>query len=482
MDALVKTPAVIAVDLDGTLTPTDTLHEAALCLLRDSPLNLLALPFWLMRGKAALKAQVAARAALDVTVLPYNLPLIAWLKDQRAAGAKIVLSTASDRRVAQAIADHLGVFDDVIASDGTTNNAGPNKRAALDARYGEGGYDYAGNSTSDMPVWAGARQAIVVNASAALARRAAGVTTVAKVFPGHAITPRQWRKLFRVHQWLKNLLQFVPLLAAHEAGNLHALATLLLAFVAFSLCASAVYMTNDLLDLESDRRHPSKRHRPFASAAVPIKLGVTLAPVCAVASLGLGLLVGRTFTVWLVFYFLLTCAYSLRLKRLALIDCLTLAALYTLRIIAGAAAVAITLSFWLLAFSVFIFLSLAFVKRYAELQLLAGAGNDHAHGRGYLVADAPVVQALGIAAGYAAVLVLALYLHGETVVTLYAQPELIWFAVPLMLFWVSWVWMKAHRGEMHDDPIVFALKDRASLVIAQLVALCFLLANQGLGG
>jgi 4-hydroxybenzoate polyprenyltransferase len=183
-----------------------------------------------------------------------------------------------------------------------------------------------------------------------------------------------------------------------------------------------------------------------------------------------------------VFYFVLTCAYSLRLKRIALVDCLTLAALYTLRVIAGAAAVAITLSFWLLAFSVFIFLSLAFVKRYAELQLQAGAGNLQAHGRGYMVADAPVVQALGIAAGYAAVLVLALYLHGETVVTLYAQPELIWFAVPLILFWVSWVWMKAHRGEMHDDPIVFALKDKASLAVAQLVALCFLLADQGLGG
>jgi 4-hydroxybenzoate polyprenyltransferase len=241
-------------------------------------------------------------------------------------------------------------------------------------------------------------------------------------------------------------------------------------------------MTNDLLDLESDRRHPSKRHRPFASAAVPIRLGAVLAPLCACASLGLGLLAGPTFTAWLVFYFLLTCAYSLRLKRLALVDCLTLAALYTLRIIAGAAAVAIALSFWLLAFSVFIFLSLAFVKRYAELRLQAGAGNSHAHGRGYTVGDAQVVQTLGIAAGYAAVLVLALYLHGETVATLYAQPELIWFAVPLILFWVSWVWMKAHRGEMHDDPIVFAMKDKASLAVVQLIALAFLLADRGLGG
>jgi 4-hydroxybenzoate polyprenyltransferase len=240
-------------------------------------------------------------------------------------------------------------------------------------------------------------------------------------------------------------------------------------------------MANDLLDLDSDRKHPRKRHRPFAAAAVPIAMGAVLAPLFAIASLLLGLMVGAAFTVWLVIYFLLTCAYSLWLKRLALIDCLTLAALYTLRIIAGAAAVAISLSFWLLAFSVFIFLSLAFVKRYAELQVQAQAGNSHAHGRGYAVSDAPLVQTLGITAGYAAVLVLALYLHGETVVTLYAQPELIWFAVPLMLFWVSWVWMKAHRGEMHDDPIVFAIKDKASLAVAALIAISFVLATKGLG-
>jgi 4-hydroxybenzoate polyprenyltransferase len=288
--------------------------------------------------------------------------------------------------------------------------------------------------------------------------------------------------VFRVHQWLKNALLFVPLLAAHQMSNIPSLSTLILAFVSFSLCASAVYMANDLLDLDSDRKHPRKRNRPFASAAVPIVTGAVVAPLFAIASFALGLLVGAGFAACLVIYFLLTCAYSLWLKRLALIDCLTLAGLYTLRIVAGAAAVAISLSFWLLAFSVFIFLSLAFVKRYAELQVQAGIGNSHAHGRGYSVTDAPLVQTLGVTAGYAAVLVLALYLHGETVVTLYAQPEFIWFAVPLMLFWVSWVWMKAHRGEMHDDPIVFAVKDKASLAVAALIAISFSLAAMRMGG
>jgi 4-hydroxybenzoate polyprenyltransferase len=480
-----KTPAdlgaVIAVDLDGTLTLTDTLHESALYLLRDSPLNVLALPFWLLGGKAALKAKVADRVDLDVATLPYNTALIDWLKEERAAGKRLVLCTATDIRVAQAIADYLGFFDEVLASNGTTNNIGINKRAALEAKYGVKGYDYAGNSAADIAVWAGARQAVVVNASDAITKQAAQVATVSEVIPPQAVTLSHWLEMLRVHQWLKNLLLFVPLFAAHQIGNVQSLSTLIFAFVSFSLCASAVYMANDLLDLKSDRKHPRKRHRPFACAAVPIKMGVVLAPLFATASLLLGLVVGTAFTAWLVVYFLLTCAYSLWLKRLALIDCLTLATLYTLRIIAGAAAVAITLSFWLLAFSVFIFLSLAFVKRYAELQVQAQAGNSYAHGRGYAVTDAPLVQTLGITAGYAAVLVLALYLHGETVVTLYAQPELIWFAVPLMLFWVSWVWMKAHRGEMHDDPIVFAIKDKASLAVAALIAISFALATKGIG-
>jgi 4-hydroxybenzoate polyprenyltransferase len=473
------TEIVIAVDLDGTLTLTDTLHESVVALVRDNPLSLFALPFWLLQGKAALKAKVADRVDLDVTTLPYNQPLIDWLKENRAAGKKIVLCTATNERIAHAVAQHLQLFDEVIASDAATNIKSGNKRKALEERFGANGFDYAGNSSADIEVWAGARQAIVVNASGEVKDKAARVATVSKVFPPQAITLSHWRRVFRVHQWLKNALLFVPLLAAHQLGNIQSLSTLLLAFISFSLCASAVYMANDLLDLDSDRKHPRKRNRPFAAAAVPIYAGAVLAPVFAIASLALGLLVGTAFTVWLVIYFLLTCAYSLWLKRLALIDCLTLAALYTLRIIAGAAAVAISLSFWLLAFSVFIFLSLAFVKRYAELQVQAGIGNSHAHGRGYAVTDAPLVQTLGIAAGYAAVMVLALYLHGETVVTLYAQPELIWFAVPLMLFWVSWVWMKAHRGEMHDDPIVFAIKDKASLVVAVSIAASFLLATKG---
>jgi len=473
---------VIAVDLDGTLTYTDTLHESVVALVRDNPLSLFMLPFWLFKGKAALKAKVANSVDLDVTTLPYNQPLIDWLKENRSAGKKIVLCTAANDRIAQAVSQHLQLFDEVIASDSITNIKSNNKRKALEKRYGLKGYDYAGNSSADIEVWAGSAKAIVVNASNAVKEKASRVACVSKVFSPQPINMSLWRKVFRVHQWLKNTLLFVPLLASHQLDNIQSLFTLILAFFSFSICASAVYIINDLLDLESDRIHPRKRLRPFALAAVPIAVGAVIAPIFAIASLLLGLMVGAAFTAWLVIYFVLTNAYTLQLKRYALIDCLTLAALYTLRIIAGAAAVSITLSFWLLAFSVFIFLSLAFVKRYAELQVQAGIGNSHAHGRGYAVTDAPLIQTLGITAGYAAVLVLALYLNSETVITLYYRPELIWFSVPLMLFWLSWVWMKAHRGEMHDDPIVFTIKDKASLSVASIITALFLIATKGLGG
>lgn len=472
---------VIAVDLDGTLTFTDTLHESVVALIRDNPLMLFALPFWLFQGKSVFKAKLADYVELDVKTLPYNQPLIDWLMAEKTAGKKIVLCTATNERIAQAVANHLQLFDEVIASDAATNIKSSNKRKALDERFGFKLYDYAGNSSADIEVWAGAAHAIVVNASDGIKDRAEQATPVSKVFPAQAITFSHWHRVFRMHQWLKNTLLLVPLLAAHQFDNIQSMFTLILAFISFSLCASAVYMCNDLLDLDSDRKHPRKCNRPFAAASVPIYMGAILTPIFAIASLLLGLMVGKAFTIWLFIYFLLTCAYSLWLKRLVLIDCLTLAALYTIRIIAGGAAFAISLSFWLLAFSVFIFLSLAFVKRYAELKVQAQVGNSYAHGRGYAVSDASLVQTLGIAAGYAGVLVLSLYLQGEKMVALYARPELIWLAVPLLLFWVSWVWIKAHRGEMHDDPIVFAVKDKASLAVTALTAISFLLATNGLG-
>jgi 4-hydroxybenzoate polyprenyltransferase/phosphoserine phosphatase len=468
---------VIAVDLDGTLSLSDTLHESALKLFGASPHIALLFPFWLVAGKAVLKARISERAALNPQTQPYNRELLAWLAEQKAAGRKLALCTAADHRIANAIADHLGIFDYVFASDGKINLSGDRKRVLLEEQFGARGFDYVGNSAADVPIWAGARRAIVVNASASTHRKAGRVAEIGKTLPRHTSTIAGWARALRVHQWIKNLLLFVPLVAAHRAGDLPSLLAVLAAFFAFCLCASAVYILNDLLDLEHDRRHPRKRHRPFASASMSLADGVAGAFALAAACLFFTFYAGASFAGWLLGYFLLTCAYSLWLKRIVLVDGLTLAALYTLRIIAGAAAAGVPLSFWLLAFSTFMFLSLAFVKRYAELQLQAAQGQDTAHGRGYLVTDAPLVQTLGIASGYAAVTVLALYLNGETVVVLYQTPQFIWAAIPLMLFWVNWVWLKAHRNQMHDDPIVFAVKDRASQIVAALTVAVFGLAS-----
>lgn len=452
----------LVVDLDGTLIHSDMLHESALRMLRERPLSVLAIPYWLVRGKAWLKQRLAADFNEAADTLPYNVPFLDWLKGQRAAGRMLVLCTASDQKIAHEIARTLGIFDEVMASDGQVNLAGIHKARALEARFGRSGFDYAGNSEADLAVWRSARRAVVINAGDRLATRASAICEVEHHMPPTRAGMTAWLRALRPHQWLKNTLLCVPLVAAHQLRVVALWEQLALAFLAFSMCASAVYILNDLTDLDSDRRHPRKRHRPFASGALPAWKGVVLAPLLVLAAAGLATIVGPAFLGWLALYFVVTCGYSWGLKRLTLIDCLTLAMLYTLRIVAGAAAAGLMLSFWLLAFSVFLFMSLAFVKRYAELSVSENDGRNLIPGRGYAPTDAPLVQTMGISAGYAAVLVLALYLNSEAVLKLYRSPELIWGAVPVMLFWVSWVWMQAHRGRMHDDPLVFAVKDPAS--------------------
>lgn len=470
----------LIVDLDGTLILTDMLHESALRSLRERPLATMFIPLWLAQGKALLKRKLAAQHDFDPSLLPYRTDLLEWLKEQKAQGRTLILCTASDQFFAQAIAEHLDIFDEVMSSDGETNLSGTRKAEALELRFGAMGFDYAGNSTTDLAVWRRSRRAIVVNAPAGLAGKVRAVCEIEREFAAQRLGPKDWLRMFRVHQWLKNLLLFVPLFAAHQIDQPQAWLSLIMAVLSFSLCASSVYIGNDLLDLESDRMHPRKRNRPFASGRVPAWVGVAVAPVLLLASVLLGTLVGIKFLACLAAYFTLTCLYSLWLKRIVLIDCLTLAMLYTLRIIAGAAAAGLGLSFWLLAFSVFLFLSLAFVKRYAELEVQTSSGNKKAHGRGYYTSDAPLVMNLGVTSGYASVLVLALYLNSDAVLKLYRTPEIVWGAVPIMLFWVSWMWMRAHRGEMHDDPLVFAVKDKASLVAGAIFSVLLLLGATGI--
>lgn len=470
---------VIAVDLDGTITYTDTLHESVLNILKNVPIILFFFPIWLLKGRAYFKARVAESkySQLDINNLPYNESFIKWLKEEKYKGKKIVLCSATNELIASAVAEHLKLFDDVMASTDIINLKSLNKRKALDRKYGEKGYCYAGNSSSDIPIWAGSKEAILVNTSQKVLAKVARVATVSKVFPSYRNIGSDFFKALRCHQWLKNLLLFVPFLAAHQFDSIETIRLLMLSFFSFCVCASSVYIINDLLDLESDRHHPRKRHRPFAAGKLPVAAGMTFAPLLVGISLTFGLMVSLDFLIILCLYFLLSSAYSLFLKRIALVDCLTLAALFTLRIIAGAVAISLTLSFWLMAFSVFIFLSLALLKRYAELIVQKQAGNSHLFGRSYIFEDAILLQTLGISAGYISTLVLALYMRSEDVTKLYSQPELVWFVIPLLLFWISWVWLKANRGVMHDDPIVFAAKDKASLMVAGLTMLVYILAS-----
>ena len=458
----------LCVDLDGTLIRTDLLHESTLKLLRGAPHLLAALPLWLASGKASLKRQIAGRVDLDVASLPFDEELLDWIREQRAGGRRVVLCTASDAKFAGQIAGHLGLFDEVIASDGRTNVSARRKAALLEERFGKGGFDYVGNSPDDMHVWSKARHAIVVGATEALAAEARERFAVEREFRRPSPGPFIWLRAMRLHQWLKNLLVFLPLAGAHQLSNLALLTHAALAFVAFGLCASSVYILNDLMDLESDRRHPRKRRRPFAAGAISLVGGALFSALLLAAALAIGLAVTPAFVGWLAAYFGVTLAYTLFLKRRVIVDCLTLGGLYTLRIVAGGAAVGIAPSFWLLAFSLFLFLSLAFVKRYSELMIVAKTEQTGAHGRGYQAGDLSIVQTMGVASGFTAVMLMALYINGDTVTRLYSHLEVLWLTIPVLLYWVSRMWMQAHRGNMDDDPVIFAVKDKYSLACGVL--------------
>jgi 4-hydroxybenzoate polyprenyltransferase len=465
----------LCVDLDGTLTPVDSLHESLLSLVRQSPRALPGLPSWLGRGKAGFKGEVAARVQFDAQSLPYREPLLNWLRAERASGRRLVLATAAHRSVAEEVARHLQLFDEVVASDAKHNLSGENKRRALAERFGEKGYDYVGNAPADEAVWKSARKAVVVGAEP-LVQRAQRVSEVSQVFAVERPRAVAWLKAMRLHQWIKNVLVFVPALLAHRILDARVLSECLLAFLAFGLCASSVYLVNDLLDLSADRRHPRKRSRPFAAGTLSARSGLLAAGLLLAATMAVAAAVNLAFCAALTGYYVTTWAYSLRLKHAAPVDVMTLAGLYTLRIVAGAAAASVALSFWLLAFSVFLFLSLGIVKRYAELDGARQAGKTGSFGRRYSATDLSVLMSLGTSAGYCAIIVMALYLNSAESQALYRHTQPLWLICPLMLYWISRVWLLTARGQMHDDPIVFALRDRISLVVAGLMAAALLLA------
>jgi len=466
----------LCVDLDGTLVRTDVLLESIFALLKQNFIYVLFLPLWLLKGKAYFKQQIADRVELDVEHLPYHDEFLDYLKQQKALGRHLVLATASNLKFAEQIALHLGLFETVLASDNQKNLSGRRKRQCLVDTFGESGFDYAGNAKVDLEVWSHAEGVILVTPEAGVQEQAERLGRIKKIFPGQQACVSTYIKAMRLHQWVKNLLIFVPLVLSHQIYDLTLLAQAILAFLTFGLCASSVYLLNDLLDLPADRRHPSKRDRPLAAGSLPIKQGALLIPVLLLIGFTIALALPVEFLLVLTLYFVVTLAYSVWFKQAALVDVLVLAALYTLRIIAGTAAVAVDYSFWLLAFAMFLFLSLALVKRYSELMAQPEDNDQFLHGRGYRIGDLDILSQFGSSSGYMAVLVLAFYINSSEIRLLYSYPEAIWMLCPILLYWISRVWLLARRGEMHEDPVVFAIQDVRSRWLA-LITLAILWAG-----
>jgi len=464
----------LVVDLDGTLVRSDTLIEMAFELLGRFPLRAFNLPLWLWSGRAVLKRRLVESIDIDVTTLPYEKAVLSRIREAQAQGRPVYLVSASDQQLVRAVADHLGMFDGWFASDGATNLSGTAKATRLVEEFGEEKFDYIGNGRADLPVWERAATAIAVDPSPRVGRRLSefqkSVERIVTAKPRHP-----WLTLLRPNQWSKNALLGVPLLTSHQFSP-SAVVLALLAAIGFSACASAAYILNDLVDIQADRGHPSKRKRPFASGDVSFATGAILGALCLILATVLACAVSVELLGVMAIYLVITIGYSLFLKRKMMIDVVTLAGLYTIRVVAGAVAIRVPMSEWLLTFSMFIFLSLALIKRYSELAIRFEEGLPDPTNRNYKIDDLPVVLTLAAASGYCAVIVLALYLSSDAVRALYAHPSFLWLVCPLVIYWISRILLRSHRRMLHDDPIVYAMKDKVTWATAALIIVVGLVA------
>ena len=474
-----KVPLVV--DLDGTLVRTDLMVESAIDLLARRPSLLLAALSSLLHGKARFKEFLANGFVFDPSSLPFRSEVLSAIYSQREAGGEVVLATASTETIGRRVASALGLFSKVLTSTSSHNLSGSNKAQALVDLFGARGFDYVGDSSKDIAVWKASRMAYLVGDNQA-ARRAfnkleGGIRLVER---DRMHTLLKWPKALRLHQWSKNFLVFVPGIAAHQILDPVIFLNLVLSFTTFGLVASAVYLINDVFDLQQDRTHPVKRSRPIANGDISVLKASSASLALLVGAATVSSLLPAEFKQALLAYFLITTAYTLGLKRILMVDVVTLAGLYTLRIVAGGLAVGISVSSWLLAFSFFIFLSLSFVKRSSELIQVSRDGAENVFGRAYKPVDLPVVNALGVGAGLISVLVFALYLDSPVVGNLYETSQVLWGGVPILAFWISYVWVRAGRGEVDQDPVLFAIRDKVSLISGSLLLVIFLLAQTGL--
>lgn len=457
------------VDLDGTLVLSDMMLEQILGLMKRNPLGWPKVFYWFTKGRPHLKEKLQETVAIDPATLPYNRPLLKDLRKEAATGRRLYLATGADKGVATAIADHLDIFSGVLASDGKVNLVGEAKLQAIEQEVKGEPFAYIGDSKKDLPIFRKAAAYSLVNPSNALKAQCLPLGESETIYQSTSMVLGTILKALRPHQWTKNVLVFVPLLTAHAWQDPLNITKAAVAFLAFCAMASATYLINDMLDIQSDRHHPEKRNRPFASGTLPIGTGLMLVPLFFAMGLVLGWLLGLPFFTVVLIYFFTSQLYSVYLKSLPLLDVTALAGLFTLRVFSGAYAIGVPLSHWLLAFSMFLFFSLAFVKRYAELHNLRSRGGQVTLGRGYSVDDIDQLALFGVISGFMSVLVLALYLSSPEVEVLYRKPEILWLLCPVFLLWINWIWMAAKRGNMHEDPILFAFKDPASYIAGCLM-------------
>jgi 4-hydroxybenzoate polyprenyltransferase/phosphoserine phosphatase len=465
----------LVVDLDGTLVRTDLLVEAAFAHLGAAPLRCFGLLRAALRGRAALKARIAAVTDLGVTELPYDEDVLSLIRQAKRDGRPVFLASASHERYVGKVANHLGLFDGWFGSSHDINLTAGAKALRLAEAFGRQSFDYVGNDRADLPVWVVARRRIAVRASASVRARLQAVDREATFLPNTSDRFPAWLRLLRVHQWSKNLLVLVPLLTGHWFTRT-AFAQSAGAFFAFSLAASSIYIFNDLVDIEADRRHPTKRQRPLAAGTLPIVSAVLVAPLLLSMAMALAFWVSALFGGVLCLYVALSTAYTFSIKRKIMVDVIALAALYTLRVLGGSAAIGAMPSEWILGFSMFIFTTMALIKRYVELATRMDAGLPDPSNRNYRKSDLSVIAALAAGAGFNAVTVFAIYISSDAARHLYRHPLTLWLICPVLMYWLARALIVAHRRAMHDDPIVFALRDRNSLLAFGLIGLIMLVA------
>ncbi|MCF8032848.1 MAG: UbiA family prenyltransferase [Desulfarculaceae bacterium] len=457
----------LCVDLDGTLLLGDSLWYAVATLLHHAPFAFLRIAATIFKGKAHFKAALCQEALKYDIVFSYNNDVLHWLQEEKKSGRPLYLVTGADRRIAEIVTKQVAVFDGMMTSDGETNLTSGNKAKALATKFGASNYDYIGDSVKDMAACRQAQKAYLVRPTRSLLNKYQAQGIEAETPWGMAKSQlAQLIKTMRPHQWAKNLLLFVPFILAHNFET-QVIFKAVFAFVAFCFLASGVYICNDLLDQESDRRHPHKKDRPIASGGLNPNLAFAAAIVLLAVSLFIGSLLNSIFFATIVLYLLANVAYSVALKKAKLVDVLILAGLFSLRIFAGGVATEVPISDWLIVFSIFFFLNLAFLKRFIEVNHMQA--DEKMPGRDYYGSDRLFLFIAGVSSGYLSVLVFLLYLTSAHAKELYKHPKLLILICPILIYWVSRMWLYAHRGLIKGDPVIFALKGKQGYLVGLLI-------------